>query len=350
MSQREDDVAAYQQQTANLPAGTEDRVWRRLQATTARPVPSSAARWRWALALGVVAAAAGVALVVRPAPSALEPQPVEVATRGEHFVVQGRATLRRTEPNRFELSSGAVAVSSWSPPGPGTPLTVTVRGHEVTAQRAVFALEVAGDSVVVDVREGTVLVDGVAVTKRWPASAPAIESVAHFEPLPEAQTSAAVPAKVAPVEPAEGPKLTQPHEIRSVLAPRVGRSGEAAAVTAPSVPGPGQGEHQVGSAETPPMPRGPSELGEEGMLLQRADHELRALSDPTAALRTLNETSRRFPHGSLRQEVALTRLEALRVLRDWPAVRSAASDFLAEYPDSERRAEVERLGQFAAQQ
>jgi hypothetical protein len=66
--------------------------------------------------------------------------------------------------------------------------------------------------------------------------------------------------------------------------------------------------------------------------------------DPSAALDVLSKSAQRFPHGSLAQDAALSRLEALAALKR-PELRAEAADFLTRFPESERRDEICRLGQ-----
>jgi hypothetical protein len=70
------------------------------------------------------------------------------------------------------------------------------------------------------------------------------------------------------------------------------------------------------------------------------EHKLR---DGEGALRAWREHRRRFPNGSLRQEADLSIVETLVRLKRHRKAFEQAGRFLAAYPGSERRAEMERL-------
>jgi FecR-like protein len=69
----------------------------------------------------------------------------------------------------------------------------------------------------------------------------------------------------------------------------------------------------------------------------------RRLADPEGALRAWQEHRRRFPDGSLRQEAHLSIVETLVKLGRKHEALTEAERFLAEFPTSERRGELERL-------
>jgi hypothetical protein len=239
-----------------------------------------------------LAVGALVVWAVRPVP--------EVTWQGPGFVAQGRA---RVEPHDglVAVRAGTLGISTWGQPG----VRLEVAGHLLEAQASLFAVQVAGDSVVLDVREGLVLVDGERVERRWPASAEGL--ALDF-------------SGVQRLEPAQAREEREWRISQALL-----EAGQVEAARAQLARLAGGG------------------LRAEAALLLKGELELRRLHDAKTALGTLDDAARRFPEGSLQQEVALTRLEALHALGDTAALGAAARDFLTRFPQSERRAEVERL-------
>jgi hypothetical protein len=81
---------------------------------------------------------------------------------------------------------------------------------------------------------------------------------------------------------------------------------------------------------TPPPPIDvPSEIA----LVRRAKTELSA-HDPSAALATLDERARLFPHGAFAEEADALRIHALAARGDAVAARAAAARFSSTYPRS----------------
>jgi len=84
-------------------------------------------------------------------------------------------------------------------------------------------------------------------------------------------------------------------------------------------------------------------LSAEAALYEQGVLHLRRGNDLEGALQLFTQFQARFPNGALAPEVALSRLETLsRLGRDAEAA-SAASQFLREFPDSERAGEVRRF-------
>jgi hypothetical protein len=83
--------------------------------------------------------------------------------------------------------------------------------------------------------------------------------------------------------------------------------------------------------------------GAEFALYRAGRLQARRLGDLAGAIATWREARRRFPGGSLRQEVDLSILDALvRAGRRADAATEAAA-FLRRWPSSERRGEVEAI-------
>lgn len=97
-----------------------------------------------------------------------------------------------------------------------------------------------------------------------------------------------------------------------------------------------EGRHRV----TGTQPLG-QQLSEEVALYERGWSQLSA--DPKGALDVFDALLRRFPNGALVQEARLSRLEALQALGRHDEAARAARDFLNDFPQSERAAEVKKL-------
>ncbi len=145
----------------------------------------------------------------------------------------------------------------------------------------------------------------VALPSR-PASAPSSASAA---PLP---TNSALDA--APVTaPSRAAERSEPVEARS----------SSRAVTAAG----------ADSASNPEPPAVVSTLSEEATLLERAQRAL-AAGAPSAALATLAEHERRFPHGTLAEEREAAKVLALCALGRVDEARSLARAFVSASPRS----------------
>ncbi len=193
-----------------------------------------------------------------------------------------------------ELKSGQLVVSAWA-----GPVEVWAGGRHVTVDAAVASVQVAADRVEVTPLAGAILLDGQRL---------------------EAPTRDAPPNLALP-EPADVSVLRASR--RAQLAEASHRWGEATEALA-----------EVGRANT---------LAAEAALTRKGELELTEMKAPERALETFEEAGRRFPQGSLNQERSLSSLEALAALHRWPEVTERAKAFVAAFPESERRVEVQRL-------
>ncbi len=295
-------IDALKERTAGVPPGARARVWDRLgqprAAASRRPVFAFAG----ALALGFALVVGTFAWRHQPAP-ATAPTSQTFLSDGFALVTRPGAHLTPRGPGAFELSEGGVAASAW-----GEKLSVVAAHKTVTTEAARFTLEVAGESVVVAVNEGAVFVEGerVDAPRRWPGGA------------------------VATVDDA----LVRAQEPPGAADDRAYRLAEEAAA---------RGDADTAIAGFGSVARHEG-LRAEAALLRQGQLLLWNRHDPSRALEVLDEGSRRFPQGSLAQDTALSRLEALAALHR-PDLAGAAHDFLTRFPDSERRGEVCRLGQ-----
>jgi|GEM_PF-3230944 len=294
-----DALKVAQDATAEVPAGARERVWRRLGA---RPAPPRL----WVRGLAFAAcAAAGFALVSSLTAS---PEPTVFTTEGS--VATSTGGLTRSADGALHLGNGLALVSTFSGPG----VTVVAGGHHIEAEVAVFSVDVAGQSVTVDVREGSVRVDGerVDAVRRWPPNAAG--KTADFAAL----------AKLEPVRAGE--------DRTWALAERASREGD--------YPQALQRYEALGGGG----------LRAEAALLKKGELQLRQLKSPSNALSTFDEAVRRFPEGSLTQELTLSSLEASLALERWADARTRAAAFLARFPDSERLLDVRYVAALAAWQ
>lgn len=298
MTNQTEAISLAKEATALVPAGARERVWRRLGA---RPAPSTPG-WVKGLAF---AACAGVGFLVV---SALTPPAAPLAVfSAESSVAVGSAT--RDADGVLHLGDGHLLVSSWSAPA----VQIVALQHKIEAETATFAVNVAAQSVTVDVHDGEVQVNGerVEAGRRWPkGSAVAIDY-----------------APVTRLEPARA------GEDRAwALAERAARAGDypRALVRFDALGGGG--------------------LRAEAALLRKGELQLRQMKSPAEALATFEGALRRFPSGSLTQELALSSLEATLALEKWSEARAHAAGFVARFPQSERLLDVRYVAALAAWQ
>jgi hypothetical protein len=86
-----------------------------------------------------------------------------------------------------------------------------------------------------------------------------------------------------------------------------------------------------------------NDLGAELALYEAARLQLRLTGDVRAALDTLAAHTRRFPHGALRPEVDLTRIELLPRVGEHRRALEESERILREHPDHERRRDLRLL-------
>jgi len=276
----------FKSETASAPPGARERVWRRLDGPKR---PEAALPWL-ALAGAAVAAAAIAVVALRP----VAPPPL-VPMYGEGFVVLAPAGAVTRSGGVLELHHGTAYVSSW-----GGRVELAFGKKRVTTDAAVFAASVAPD-VALAVQQGAVLADGERVEAR-------AKTAVDFAPL-------------RAVEPKEAEQ-----ERAWVLAENAAADGRIAE-----------------AIERFAALSAYSSLRAEAALLRKAQLELWSLKAPGEALRTLGAAAGRFPSGALQQERAFSELEAYVEQRDWRAAAERAASFLKAWPDSERRAEVEKV-------
>ncbi len=293
-------IDGLRQQTGLVPHGAKERVFRRLAQPRALGPARPLLAFAVALSLGFAVVAGALALRTRPVPAPA--RPLTFGGSGFAVVTTPGAQLTPRGPASFALASGGLAASAWS-----HPLELTAAGKTVRAEAARFTLEVAGESVVLGVDEGVVMIEGeqVVAPARWPVAAqPAVD--------------------VALVRSAEPPGATDDRAWR--LAEDAARAGQV-----------DRALEQFRVVSSHDGLRAEAALLRQGQLLLWSRH------DAAAALEVLDQGARRFPAGSLAQDTALSRLEALAALGR-PELPREAKDFLARYPENERRAEVCRLG------
>lgn len=294
-------IALAKSASAEVPSGARERVWRRLQqkpAATGMPV--------WAKGLAFAACTAAGFLAVSSFLAPAKPQ----AFSFDGAVASVRGDAVQEADGAISLAKGHALVSAWSAPG----VTLRARQHLIQAEVALFSVDVAPAEVTVDVREGEVRVDGekVFAGKRWPTGTAA--AAADFAP-------------VTKLEPARA------EEDRAwSLAEQSARKGDyPAAVKRFDALGGGR-------------------LRAEAALLRKGELQLRALSSPAEALKTFDGALKRFPNGSLTQELSLSALETALALGQWQDARTRATAFVARFPQSERLDDVRYVSALAAWQ
>jgi hypothetical protein len=296
-----DAIRMAKEGSAEVPAGARERVWRRLGA---RPATTPAAPlWSKGLAFAACAAAGFAAVSSLTAPAA----PTVFSAETSIALTTGDVT--RGTDGVLHLTRGEVLVSSWGAPG----VQIVALQHKVEGEVAVFAVNVAAQAVSLDVREGVVRIDGerVEAGRRWPAGTPStrnFSAVTRLEPARATEDRAWSLAEGALRE-GDYPEALQRFEA-------LGGGG----------------------------------LRAEAALLKKGELQLRQLATPAKALATFDEALRRFPAGSLTQEIALSSLEATLALEKWTDARTRANDFLTRFPDSERLLDVRYVSALAAWQ
>lgn len=280
---------SFREATKAPPAGAQQRVWRALQE------PAAPRRSAWVPVLALAASAlvgVGVVKLVQSRTSSAEWSDERSA------IAWSDARAQRTE-RHVTLESGEVAVSSW-----GAPVEVAARGHVVRVEAGVAVVRVAGDSVSAEVIEGSLLLDGA-------------------EHVAQAKSTVTSPALTA-LQQVESPALRSRRLLRRAERAITEQRFDDASGDLETVAASGSLDAEVAN-------------------FKKAELELRRLGNPARALATLEAGEARFPSGALSQERQLTALESCAKLERWPEVERRATEFLAQHPDSERRAEIEAL-------
>jgi hypothetical protein len=271
------------------PPGSQERVWRRLRSEQAPPRRRSSLVLALAGAASLVAGAAVVLALTAPRSSG-----------GDRFALAGeRAAGWELDGHTVVLRRGTVTASVW-----GGPLTVRAGRHQLFTEAALFAVKVAGDTIELDLHEGSVLLDGARRVAPW--------------------RQGAVKADVPAVQRLEASGASEARAwIDAEGALARGDLDRAA-----------QRFAAIGSSDS---------LRAEAGLMKAGELSLRLLHRPQEARDTFDRLRARFPQGALRQEAELSALEASAQLSDWAAVRERAERFLTAFPRSERADEVRRL-------
>lgn len=280
------------EETAHPPTGARERIWAALR----QAVPRRSLRVHpWVALAATCAATIAVGLVLWPKES------------GRTWITDGAVVLispgaqvqydRRN--NEVTVLDGRMAASVWA----GPRLRVSARGHVVDVEAAVTVIEVAADTVTVSPVDGWLVLDGERVDAT------------------EATRTRAGPTGLEALEPKDA-SLRRTGRLAELAVEH--RQWDAAALALGEV------------AKT-------SSLEAEVALARKGEIELRRLNDPSQALATFDEAARRFPDGSLAQELELSALEAEVALGRFDAVQARAARFLARFPASERVDEVRRV-------
>jgi hypothetical protein len=272
---------AFKEATAQPPPFAREKVWNGLQN---RPAPS---RRGWVLA-GALALLAVVVLFPRVSDGQWHEGAVSMAWTA--------ARVERTG-NTVQLERGELAISAW-----GTPVEVHAGAHTIVVERGVAIIQVASDSVTVDLVEGSLLFDGES------RSAPR-----------RASTSLSDAAMALDEPPAKFLRLTATAE-RAEADQRF----EDAVKTWKEIASSGSLDAEVANFK-------------EGEL------ELRKLNQPALALATFDSGEVRHPRGALTQERQLSAIESCFALNRWADVAQRTSEFLAAHPESERVQELRAL-------
>lgn len=270
-------ITQARQASATVPVGARERVWRRLQTRPAAATPS------WVKGLAFVACtAAGFAVVssfsARPAAPVVAPV---VASSVEGAAVRGADGV-------YALGVGQTRVAA------RTPVVLQANGHRIESEAALFTIDVAANAVTVDVRDGSVRIDGerVLAGKRWNTP-------------------------------------TEDQEWK--LAEQSARTGD----------------YPQAVKRFDALSGG---LRAEAAILRKGELQLRELASPADALKTFDRGLERFPKGSLTQELALSSIEATLALGHWSDARARSADFLGRFPQSERLHDVRYVAALAAWQ
>ncbi len=274
---------ACKEATAQPPPFAREKVWNGLQH---RPAPS---RRRWVLA--------GALAVSMLAVAVLFPRTGDGRWHeGAVSAAWANARLERTG-NTLRLERGELAISTW-----GTPVEVRAGSHTIVVERGVAIVQVASESVTVDLVEGSLLFDGES--RSAPRRAPT--------PLSDAAMALDEP-------PAKFLRLTATAE-RAEADQRFEDAVKTWKELAAS-----------------------NSLDAEVANFKEGELELRKLNQPALALVTFDEGEGRHPRGALTQERQLSAIESCLALNRFDEVARRTSEFLAAHPDSERTAELKAL-------
>jgi len=253
-------------------------------------------------------------------------------------VVPAGATAKIGRRGHFRVSlQGPAAIDV---PGDGAPIHLEAGRAEITNEgpTAAVAVETAGHRIEIE-PASTVAVEAPGPAGKLRLTAvtghrPRVDGVPQTEPAHAAEpgpTGAPGPQRVvAPIGSiaATGPAITNaaapaPPAVEPRARPHTANAAPHA--NAPAVAN-SSSESGPSLAATPPEANAPvpaaRTASDEVALVRDALERLRGEKDAAAALRLLDEYDRRFPHGLLRDEAAVTRIEALLALgRDSEALQ-----------------------------
>jgi len=195
------------------------------------------------------------------------------------------------------LKEGELAISAW-----GTPVEVHAASHTIVVERGVAIVRIAGESVNVDLVEGSLLFDGESRSAPRRASTPLSDAAMALDEPPAKFLRFTATAERAEAD----------------------QRFEAAAKTWKAIASSGSLDAEVAN-------------------FKQGELELRKLNQPALALATFDEGEDRHPRGALTQERQLSAIESCFALNRWADVAQRTSEFLAAHPDSERAVELRAL-------
>jgi tetratricopeptide (TPR) repeat protein len=255
-------------------------------------------------------------LALSGAPRALPAGAVELDGEAHAELAPGGRALASTDAGntRVSLVRGSLRLDV-SPPEPGRRFAVEMGPYRVVVAGASFRMVRSGPTVDLWVSEGHVTVwrsehrgPLVAAGDHWAGTLPPEVTIATEE--------SASRATAAPSARADAPTTKADALASCEAAAGAGRPREA--------------------LDCYRRIDGGTNLAAELALYEAARLELRLTSDARAALETLDAYTRRFPLGSLRAEVELTRVELLPRVGEHMRALDLSERLLREHPDRER--------------
>lgn len=249
---------------------------------------------------------------------------------GVRVVMQNHAVFSVRDQSLTSVYSGRVSFAV-EPRQPGESFAVRAGDILVEVVGTAFSVEVAGSQKRVSVTEGIVRITRSGHTTVVRAG--------------ESWTSAAVPPEPeapAPPEPAEmsTPSRSSPDAARPTRTPpsTAARPDETEAGSPATLLSRARGHLRQGEVEEARKIcrrlTQPTAAAGELDLYQVAKLQIEKLDAPRAALDTVAEMARRFPHGSLAPERDLTAIQAHVTLGDCQRAQQAAERFRVDFPGS----------------
>lgn len=199
-------------------------------------------------------------------------------------------------------------------------LSIAAHGYVITVVGTQLRV-IVDEQVRAEVQTGTVVVRGVGVEHTfsagqcWSSRTDAITSCTQTRPLPRAN-----PEPTPPPATQVAPRVESPPRLRNKV----------------SSPKPTPDEPDKVVVEPEPD----SEFGQELALYTLGQQKLRTAGDLAGAAAAFAEYRMRFPSGSLRQEVDLSIIEILVRQQRIARAELEMSQFVSQYPSSERRLEI----------